>query len=203
MPMNDSEQQSKTQLRAAMRAELSRMTPPQRQTASHTACARLMQLDLFDQASVVMLYMPLSDEVDLLPLALRCFQMGKTVCVPKVNWERKDMVAVEVMSFDDHCMEVDEHGVRAPRDGRPVVVSSIDLVVVPGVAFDAKGNRLGRGGGFYDRFLKRLAPTTATVGLAFDLQIVDDVPVNERDIRMDMVVTDRRLTVSPRASTRR
>lgn len=162
-----------------------------------------MQLDPFESASVVMLYMPLADEVDLLPLALRCFQMGKTVCVSKVDWQRKDMLAVEVMSFDDHFMEVDEHGVRSPRDGRPVVINSLDLVIVPGLAFDAQGNRLGRGGGYYDRFLKRLAPTTATIGLAFDQQIIDHVPVDERDIRMDMVVTDRRLTVSPRASSKR
>ncbi len=179
------------------------MTPEQRATASHTACARLMQLEAFQNASVVMLFMPLADEVDLLPLALKCFQMGKTVCVPKVDWARGDMEAVEVTSFDDHVMEVDEHGVRSPRDGQCVLVRSINLVVVPGVAFDAQGNRLGRGGGFYDRFLKRLAPTAATVGLAFDQQIIDQVPVDDRDIRVDMVVTDRRLTVSPRASTRR
>jgi len=162
-----------------------------------------MQLEVFENASTVMLFMPLSDEVDLLPLALRCFQMGKTVCVPKVDWKRGDMEAKEVMSFDDHVMEVDEHGVRSPRDGRCVLVSSIELVIVPGVAFDAMGNRLGRGGGFYDRFLKRLSPTAATIGLAFDQQIIDAVPVDERDIRVDMVVTDRRLTVSPRASSRR
>ena len=162
-----------------------------------------MQLEGFENAAVVMLYMPLADEVDLLPLALRCFQMGKTVCVPKVDWTRGEMEAVEVMSFDDHVMEVDEHGVRSPRDSRPVLVRTIDLVVVPGVAFDAQGNRLGRGGGFYDRFLKRLSPTATTVGLAFDQQIIDDVPVDDRDIRVDMVVTDRRLTVSPRASSRR
>lgn len=186
-----------------MRAKLATISAEQRQSLSHTACARLMPLPAFESAAVVMLFMPLSDEVDLLPLALRCFQKSKTVCVPKVDWVRKDMVAVEVMSFDDHVMEVDEHGVRSPRDGRPVLVSTIDLVIVPGVAFDAQGNRLGRGGGFYDRFLKRLAPNTATIGLAFDQQIIDDVPVDERDIRVDMVVTDRRLTVSPRASTRR
>jgi len=196
-------QNSKADLRATVRATLATISSEARQGASHTACARLMQLPAFESAAVVMLFMPLKDEVDLLPLALRCFQMGKTVCVPRVNWERRDMIAVEVMSFDDHVMEVDEHGVRSPRDGRPVVVNTIDLVVVPGVAFDAQGNRLGRGGGYYDRFLKRLATSTATIGLAFDQQIVDEVPVDERDIRVDMVVTDRRLTVSPRASTRR
>ena len=194
---------SKADIRKQVRATLNRMTPEQRAQASHTACARLMQLEAFENASVVMLYMPLADEVDLLPLALRCFQMGKTVCVPKVDWKRGDMEAVEVTSFDDHVMEVDEHGVRAPRDGQPVLVRTINLIILPGVAFDAQGNRLGRGGGFYDRFLKRLSPSAAAIGIAFDQQIIDVVPVDDRDIRVDMVVTDRRLTVSPRASTRR
>jgi 5-formyltetrahydrofolate cyclo-ligase len=104
------------------------------------------------------------------------------------------MHAVEVSSFDDHIMEVDEHGVRMPVGGRLVVPETIDLVVVPALAYDPGGNRLGRGGGYYDRFLGRLRRSATKVGLAFDVQIIDDVPVEERDVQVDMIVTDRRAT---------
>ncbi len=177
-----------------MRARLATLTPKQRHDASTAACCRLMKLDEFRHAAVVMLYMPLADEVDLTPVAIRCFQSGKTVCVPKVDWKRQDMIAVEVTSFDDHVMDTDEHGLRVPRDGRPVPPSLLDLVVVPGVAFDTHGNRLGRGGGYYDRFLARLRRSATTAGLAFDQQIIDLVPANDRDVKVAIVVTDRRAT---------
>ena len=69
----------------------------------------------------------------------------------------------------------------------------IDLVVVPGLAFDSGGNRLGRGGGFYDRFLARLRRSAVTIGLAFDLQIIDRVPADDRDFAVGTIVTDRRV----------
>ncbi len=150
-----------------------------------------------------MLYMPLATEVDLTTAAMRCFQAGKTVCVPKVDWNRRDMSAVEVSTFDDHVMDIDEHGLRSPRDSQPLPPRSIDLVVVPGLAFDTHGNRLGRGGGFYDRFLSRLRHGATSVGLAFDFQIVDTVPADERDVSVDLVVTDRRLISAHSSRSRR
>ncbi len=177
-----------------MRAQIAAMGEEARREASAAACAHLAGLDAFRHASVVMLYMPLSTEVDLTPAAIRCFQTGKTVCVPAVNWRQKDMDPIEVTSFDDELMDVDERGIRTPRQGAPVVPGVIDLVVVPGLAFDARGNRLGRGGGFYDRFLRRLRRSATTVGLAFDVQIVDEVPADDRDCRVDFVVTERRAT---------
>ncbi|MHC5028978.1 MAG: 5-formyltetrahydrofolate cyclo-ligase, partial [Planctomycetota bacterium] len=154
-------------------------------------------------ASVVMLFMPLAREVDTTSIAIRAFQLSKTVCVPRVDWKCKDMHPVEISTFDDHNMETDGHGIRTPCDGRLVVPSSIDLIVVPGLAFDARGHRLGRGGGFYDRFLPRLRRTATTVGLAFDEQMIDDVPVEDGDVAIDFVVTDRRNTRARSSRSRR
>jgi 5-formyltetrahydrofolate cyclo-ligase len=165
----------------------------ERHDLSAAACARLTSLEVFRHAAVVMLYMPLATEIDLTPAAVRCFQMGKTVCVPKVDWTRRDMAAVEVNSFDDHVMDIDEHGLRSPRECRPILPSLIELVVVPGLAFDVYGNRLGRGGGYYDRYLRRLRSGTTVVALAFDWQIVDTVPADDRDMAVNLIVTDRRV----------
>ncbi|MHC4429822.1 MAG: 5-formyltetrahydrofolate cyclo-ligase [Planctomycetota bacterium] len=190
MPTDD---RSKSLLRTRMRRVLAGMSQESRHEASQAACRRLVDLAAFRSASVVMLYMPLADEVDVTPVALRCFQTGKTVCVPKVDWEREDMEAVEVLAFDDHVMEVDEHGLRTPRDGAPVVPTTIDLVVVPGLAFDTAGFRLGRGGGYYDRFLGRLRRSATTVGVGFDSQLVEQVPAGDGDVAVGMIVTDQRV----------
>ncbi len=176
-----------------MRAVIASLGDAQRREASASACAHLMNLEAFRHAGVVMLYMPLADEVDLTPVAIRCFQAEKTVCVPRVDWKRRDMDAVEVTSFDDHVMDLDEHGIRTPREVLPLMPALIDLVVVPGLAFDAQGNRLGRGGGYYDRFLRRLRRGATTVGLAFDVQVIDAVPADDRDFSVEMIVTERRV----------
>lgn len=191
--MTEANDELKSDLRTRMRTLLDDLDETSRHDGSAAACAHLTGLDAFKHASVVMLYMPLAGEVDLTPAAIRCFQDGKTVCVPRVDWKRRDMVPVEISSFDDEVMTTDDHGLRTPQGGRPLVPTLIDLVVVPGLAFDSSGNRLGRGGGFYDRFLRHLRRSAATVGLAFDVQIIDCVPADERDFGVDTIVTDRRV----------
>src|SRR5687767_9475620 len=109
---------SKAQIRARIRAALASMTDQQRHDAAVSACARLTALEAFTHANVVMLYMPLANEVDITPAAVRCFREGKTVCVPKVDWRRRDMDPVEVSSLDDRVMDCDEHGVRVPKNCR-------------------------------------------------------------------------------------
>lgn len=199
--MTDAINTTKAELRAHMRTLLAAMSDEQRHAASVHACAKLVKLEAFEHANVVMLYMPLAMEVDPTAVALHCFRRGQTVCVPKVDWARKDMDPVEVTSLDDHVMDCDEHGVRTPRHCRPIMPALIDLVVVPALAFDPQGNRLGRGGGYYDRFLARLKPEVVTVGLVFDQQIVDSIPVNSHDVTVDIVVTDRRVTYAKAART--
>ncbi|MCA9291958.1 MAG: 5-formyltetrahydrofolate cyclo-ligase [Phycisphaerales bacterium] len=191
--MTDTARDRKASIRSAVRRRLLEMTPDERRQGSADACARLAALPVFRRAGTVMLYMSLADEVDVTPLAIRCFQAGKTVCVPRVNWQRRDIQPVEAMSFDDDVLDTDEHGIRTPRDGRPVLPETIDLVVVPGVAFDTLKHRLGRGGGFYDRFLPALHRRAGVVAIAFDLQVVDAVPTEDWDLRVHHIVTDARV----------
>jgi 5-formyltetrahydrofolate cyclo-ligase len=201
--MSENYQSRPSDVRSRMHDALTAMENGVRHDASAAACSHLTGLDPFRNASVVMLYMPLAHEVDVTAAALRCFRMGKTVCVPRINWKRQDMEPVEVSSFDDEVMDIDEHGLRAPRKGPPVPPAMIDLLVVPGLAFDPHGNRLDRGGRCYSRFLGRLRRSATTVGLAFDVQIIDTVPADERDMSVDVVVTDRRVTPVARARSRR
>lgn len=193
----------KKELRRAVRARMKAISPEERHERSVQACERIVALEAFAQAQTVMLYMPLPDEVDVTSIAVRCFQLGQNVCVPRVNWERKEMRPVSVRTFDDRIMDVDEHGLRTPREGDLVIPSTVDLVVIPGIAFDVRGHRLGRGGGYYDRFLKRLRRGAVKVAAAFDEQIVDEVPTLEHDVLVDAVVTDRRTCLVRRPAVRR
>lgn len=181
-------------IRNEIRRKLTAMSAEDRHRDSTIACSRLCSLEAFQRARVVMLYMPLPTEVDVTPIALKCFQLGKTVCVPKVDWQRLDMIAVEVNAIDDRVMDIDEHGIRTPKQGQPIPPSMLDLIVAPGIAFDSHGRRLGRGGGFYDRFLARTRDSAVRVGIAFDGQVIDDIPTQDHDLMVDIVITDRRIT---------
>lgn len=84
-------------------------------------------------------------------------------------------------------------GIREPVEGMPVPLSDIDLVIVPGLGFDRQGNRLGRGRGFYERFLSHRDLRAQTCALAFEDQVVESVPVGELDVYVNLLVTDRRV----------
>lgn len=197
MSKDPTRKDQKQETRTRIRATLAAMTAEDRHQKSAKICARLESLDAFRAAQTVMMYMPLPEEVDVLAIAIACFQQGKSVCVPRVNWHRKDMTPVEIQSLNDEAMDLDEHGIRTPREGEVVLPELIDLVIIPGIAFDTCGNRLGRGAGYYDRFLSRLNRRTAKIGVAFERQIIDTVPMGDKDVRVDLVVTDRRVTKSP------
>ena len=182
----------KNAIRSDMRTRLATLTTDQRAEWSTAACARLIRSVAFARASRVMLYMPMRSEVDVISVALEAFRLGKSVCVPRVDSSRKTMNAVETTSFDDESMDSDSLGVRAPKVGQEILQEEIDLVIVPGVAFDIHGFRLGRGGGYYDRYLARFSRNTATIGVCFDIQFVEEIPTEPTDIAVHAVVSDRR-----------
>jgi 5-formyltetrahydrofolate cyclo-ligase len=182
----------KNAVRASMRAQLQALTDAERAARSTAACARILKSTAFQSAVCVMLYMPLRSEIDVMSVALEAFRQGKVVCVPRVADGGKSMHAVEIKSIDDEAMTSDALGVPAPRSGREIMHESIDLVIAPGVAFDVRGGRLGRGGGFYDRFLAKAHRHTATIGVCFDFQLLDEIPTEADDIPVHAVVTDRR-----------
>lgn len=189
----------KETLRERMRELLRALTPEDVQQMSGAVARRIVASPFFNDATTVMIYLPIPGEVDVTSIALRCFQQGKTVCVPRMDWKQRRMTAVEIRGFND-AFEERRFGVREPVSGRPVPIEEINLVLAPGLAFDAAGRRLGRGGGFYDRFLatprERRLPRT-TCGVCFDIQIVDTVPADEHDQKVDVVATDRRLVCAP------
>ena len=182
----------KQHLRREMKATLAGMSASDAAAASAAACAAILGLDEFHEARSVMLYAPIPGEVDCVPVAEAAWRAGKAVLLPRTMWEQRHMAAVRVHSPDDE-MIVTRNGIREPAGDEAWPLEDIDLVIVPALAYDVRGNRLGRGGGFYDRFLARLEMRTVLCGLAFWQQIVEELPIHSGDHPVDILVTDEKV----------
>lgn len=157
---------------------------------SRTACRNLIELDAFDRAEVIMVYLHIPDEVDTTDVVLAAWQHDKRVVVPAVDWQRRRMQPVALHSLAEEHLHEDAYGLRTPAGATPVAPASVDLIVVPALAYDRRGNRLGRGAGFYDRFLACTDVRAVACGLAFAEQVVASVPIRANDWPVDILVTD-------------
>jgi len=144
---------------------------------------RLFKEEEFKKAEVIMFYVSLKDEVSTLSMIDEAIETGKRVCVPVILKEDKRLIAGEIKDRR-RDLESQHFGIYQPKPGhvKEVPLENIDLVVVPGIAFDKHNVRLGRGHGYYDRFLCGLPEKTKTIGLAFDFQVVDKLPKDSHDI---------------------
>jgi 5-formyltetrahydrofolate cyclo-ligase len=119
---------------------------------------------------------------------------GKTVMVPKIDTHNKTLLISVLSCWDDLCLG--PHSILEPKDDcvREVPLSSIDLCIVPGIVFDSEGNRIGHGGGYYDRLLKKKCPAHR-IGLAFELQVINRIPAEPHDEKVEMIITEERTIV--------
>lgn len=179
----------KKALRQELRQRLGLLTPEQLHERSVLACERLLETPEYARSETIMIYLSMPQEVDTTTIALRAWGDGKRVLAPKVSWEQRRMLPIEIRSLTDDVRS-DAMGLREPIDGMPIPVREIELVIVPGLGFDERGNRLGRGRGFYDRFLSHRDFRATAGGLAFEDQVVPDVPCDENDAKIDFLVTD-------------
>jgi len=164
---------------------------------SQKICDRLIATDLFVSACCIAFYYALPKEVQTARLIEEWRQCKKIVLPAVVGDTDMKFYAYE----GAERMTTGKFGISEPLNNTPVAVEDIDLFVVPGVAFDRSGNRLGRGKGFYDRIL---AGTDKPVtGLCFDFQLIDAVPVNEYDKKMSMVITENTVIAVDSTYTRR
>ncbi|MEK7711264.1 MAG: 5-formyltetrahydrofolate cyclo-ligase [Planctomycetota bacterium] len=179
----------KKELRQRLRKLISDIPPDQIGSLSIRAGHRLFEQPEYAKAEVVMVFLSLPTEIDTSPIVLHCWQKRKRVLAPKVSWNQRRMLPVEIRSLTDDLV-VSGMGIREPIAGIPFPIPLIDLVIVPGLGFDEYGNRLGRGRGFYDRFLAHPDFHGVACGLAFEQQLLPQIPVGPLDRHVDMLVTD-------------
>ena len=160
-----------------------------RQELSEQACKLLMELEYYQRAKTVMAYIPLPDELNIVPALRAAWQNGKTIVMPRIIWEKHELKPIVTHNLDSDLI-AGRHGLREPAGEQEIGLEQIDLVIVPAVGFDRRGHRMGRGGGFYDRFLARPRLKARTIGITFDQQVLEELPVLSHDQRVQMVVTN-------------
>lgn len=180
---------TKTELRTRLRQALADIPSDDLATKSLQACHRLFEQKEYIKSEVIMVFLSLPTEVDTTPIVLRAWQDRKRVLAPKVSWNQRRMLPLEIRSLTDDLV-VSNLGIREPVSGIPFPIRHIDMVIVPGLGFDEYGNRLGRGRGFYDRFLAHPEFTGTSCGLSLSQQVVSTVPVGPLDQSIHMLVTD-------------
>ena len=169
--------------KAKFRSELGaiRIRPDERKEASALICKRILSLNEWMSAKTVLLYAPLPDEPDILSLV----DHSKTICFPRYNADRTYEAAV-ISNLED--LVVGKFGIMEPSsDCSNLEANEINLALVPGVAFDKDMNRLGRGRGFYDRWLMDLSGKK--IGVGFDHQLLGVVPTEPHDVLLDTIAT--------------
>ena len=192
--------EEKKKLRELVKRRFGALVRCEKEKMSQLICYSAFKLLKSVGASVVMLYAPMDDEVDVEPLIEKLLQSGVKVCLPKVDRANGKLIPRLVSSLCDRCLTVGAYGIREPTDDCPQVdLSEIDVVIVPGRAFDEACRRVGRGGGYYDRFLGSLPRDVLKVGVAFEFQIFDEVPTAEGDVAVDCIITEARIILSQKA----
>jgi 5-formyltetrahydrofolate cyclo-ligase len=188
---------SKTALRQRIRTMLGAMTAEDCRTLSTDLCGLLRLQPIWSNATSILCFAPLVDEPDIMPLLKNARIEGKVVALPCFN-SQTGCYSARVVSCRSKLIP-GRFGVLEPGAGcPPVPLNQLDLVLVPGIAFDLGGRRLGRGKGFYDRLLAEVRGHKC--GVAFDTQIVAEVPVEPHDIRVYSILTPTRWHLCPRAA---
>ena len=177
----------KAGLREVTRTRRRAIPQAQRDEAAEGLAQMLEGISELAGARVVLGYGANREEIDPAPALLKMHEAGIRIAYPRVS-DRDTLDVHEVSDPDD--LVLGAFSIREPRPDAPRVdIADIDVVLVPAVAFDRRGYRLGYGGGFYDRFLARLPEGPLRIGVAFDEQLIDEVPAEAHDEPVDLVVT--------------
>lgn len=194
MPTSEGAAAVKAELRRAVLARRDAIPTERRAELSAAIFATVVALEAFQRARTVLAYCSFGSEPVTDPFLRAVLAHGKTLALPKVGREAR---ALEVFRVSDPGRELRPGvwGIREPDPAAcaPVPLGALDLVVVPGVVFDVRGGRIGYGAGYYDRLLRGLAEDVALVAAAFEVQIVDEVPMEPHDRPIDRIVTERRV----------
>jgi 5-formyltetrahydrofolate cyclo-ligase len=182
--------EAKAALRKQVEERLTSLTPEQRARASAKACQRLERQRVWQKAGFVMFYAPRNDELDVASLLEKALAAGKRAALPQFDRQTRSYRMCEVRCPLSE-VPVGYYGIREPGAGGGIISpNQLDLILVPGVAFDLSGRRLGRGRGYYDQLLSGVQAIKC--GLCFDEQVYAQIPVEPHDILLNCILTPTR-----------
>ena len=176
----------KNRLRKEIRNKRESMSREEIAEKSRIITRKFLNSDYYKNSNVIMSYISIKNEIDMKEINEKIISDGKKLILPVI--ERENIKSVQIDSYEN--MEEKKFGVIEPISGKEVDKSEIDLIIVPGVAFDIKGNRIGFGKGYYDRFLKGYSGKK--IVLAYDFQVVENIDAEEHDERVEEIITEAR-----------
>ncbi|HEY4201771.1 MAG TPA: 5-formyltetrahydrofolate cyclo-ligase [Devosiaceae bacterium] len=179
-------EEAKALLRIRAHAQRAGISSEERTEAGKAAARHFFDGVVLDPGAIVACYWPIRDEMDCQPILIRLMDSLQPVCLPVVLGE--DLPLELRLWEQDAALYPSGFGTLAPSDGAPVVEP--DVVLVPLLGFDKRGTRLGYGGGYYDRTLAVMHKPPRLVGLAFAVQEIDEIPREDHDIPLDVIVTE-------------
>ena len=156
---------------------------------------KLYNLDLYKKSDNIFVYINYKDEINTKKFINKALEEGKKIYVPKIYRDTRTMKAIFINSLDN--LEKNSMGILEPKDDTLVIdKKDIDLIIVPGAVFDKSFNRIGYGGGYYDRYLEEIREKDNKIALAYDFQIIDEIEAEDHDIKMDYIITDKRILIN-------
>lgn len=188
--MREDKQSLKSEVRKTCLSQRAALGEQERKKKSIIIQQKVEELAEFKQARVVMVFLNFRDEVETTALAQRTLELNKKLILPRCA-PKGILLPIEVRDLGED-IEPGVWGIREPKLNKGETdPAEIDLIIVPGAGFDFRGDRLGYGGGYYDRFFMRLNSLTPRIALSFECQVINEVPVDKHDVKMTMLITEK------------
>lgn len=194
MHTEDSVALRKAQIRRSIRDQRLTLSENEWQVKSALIHQRLFAQPEFSKAEIIAFYMAIDGEVRTQEMVREALGQGKKVLIPKLYREADPLLLSEIRDIDAE-LKRGPWGILEPREQylRPIPLAEVELIIVPAVAFDVKGGRVGFGKGYYDRMLARAGGSVRLIGLAFEFQVVPEVPQLAHDISVHKIITEERV----------
>lgn len=187
-------QKSKADIRKEIASDIGQLSPKTLAQKTKQIEERLFDFANFLEAKIALMYLENSNEVQSKDIIRRTFDYHKIVVLPLIDNESKKFKLFKIDDFGKDLIPGESSALQPDPDKcRAVPIDCIDIALVPGLAFDEKGGRIGSGDGYYDRLIPHLPITTRKVALALDDQIIPMVPIESHDKYVDIIITDKRI----------
>jgi 5-formyltetrahydrofolate cyclo-ligase len=191
-PDNRKTDKSKKIVRKKIQEKRNSLTYHERLIGSSSIAERLMKLDCYRNSKEILAYYPFRSEIDTTIIIRKALNQGKKVILPRVRGKKLELYYIKDL-IDD--LIPGSFGIMEPIASKCKIASykNVDMVLVPGVGFDRNFNRLGYGGGFYDKLLEKLPVKIPRIALAFTLQIIENIPVMAHDLKVNIIITEKEI----------
>jgi 5-formyltetrahydrofolate cyclo-ligase len=182
----------KKKLRKEIREKRDRITASDRKNRSKIIAEKFYNINYYTESHNILAYYPFGSEIDTTLVIIRALENNKSIILPKVFDQELKLYYIDKLS--EH-LEKGKYGIMEPipRLCRTAKIKDVDLAIIPGLGFDKNLNRLGYGGGFYDRLLTLIPVEVKKVAFCFDVQVVGSIPVSEHDIKIDILITESKI----------